>query len=444
CICIDEKGKIEDVNLTAAGLIGYSENEILNKEFFTFLLKNEADRFSRLLKLSEKNSEPLSGEFKINTSTGVLIIYLISVPFQHKKYQKTFYKLFFNDITEKKKYKKIIDESEKRFRLMADNSPVMIWMTDADNNLEYMNITKLDFLGKNLNELTNEGWLDTRHPEDKDRFLKSLVESAAERKNFSIEIRVKDRNGEFRWLLDSAAPRFSEDGLFAGFIGSGIDVTEEKNFRTNLQKSLMEKEVLLTEIHHRVKNNLQIISSLLSLQSSNIKDENIVSMFQTSKDRIRSMAILHEKLYQSNDIHEVNLKEYLYELLSYLIESYSQSSKIKLNLEVSDIKMNIEYCLTLGLIINELVSNSLKHAFKEKKEGIITVELNKNENAQLMLTVMDNGVGMPKNYNLHESSTLGLMLVRTLVEQHAGSMEIHQNGRTEFQIQMKYDEEEIN
>src|SRR5690606_19170901 len=232
--------------------------------------------------------------------------------------------------------------------------PVMIWMSDANNNLEYMNKTKLGFLGKDQDEINYKTWIESRHPDDRETFLQTLKKAAKNKRGFSIEVRVKNAEGNYRWLLDSAAPRYSDDGSFAGFIGSGIDITEEKAFRAYLQKSLKEKEVLLMEIHHRVKNNLQIITSLLSLQSSRVKDEETLEIFRTSQDRVRSMALLHEKLYKSKDIHRINIREYFEDLINYLMTSYNQVNKVNLKLQILDVQVDINLSITLGLIINEL------------------------------------------------------------------------------------------
>ncbi len=434
---INENAEITEINSAAAVIMGIEKTK-RQSNFLNSLLYEDIPKFSRLLEQCKLNLKPLSGEFRLISSNGILTVYLTSIPFDQDG--DLFYKIIFDPLKDRFNAHNILFESEKRFRLMADNSPVMIWMTNADNELEYMNKTKLDFLGKNMSDLANDGWIETRHPEDREKFLNAILDASRERRNFSIEIRVKDKEGRYRWLLDSAAPRFLDDNSFAGLIGSGIDITEEKNFRIYLQKSLKEKEVLLTEIHHRVKNNLQIISSLLSLQAAAVDDENINAMFQTSRDRIRSMAVLHEKLYQSESIHKVNLKEYLNDLLSYLMMSYKQSSKIELKLETVDIEVDIGLCLNIGLILNELVSNALKHAFKESNKGEIYVFVSQAGEDKIRIMVQDDGVGIPQDFDIDKSRSVGLMLVKTLTDQHNGSMEISSDGRT-FLIELQYQPE---
>jgi len=435
-LTLDEKGTIKEINLTAAELIGVEKRSAINTPFIHFFVTNEMREFNKLLNNCKQTYDQCFGEFTIKSGQKEkLNIHLIAVPFHEYKTKKIFFRIFFTNITERKKSEKIIEESEKRFRLMADVSPVMIWMTNVNNRLEYLNKTQLNFLRKEINDLTNEEWLETRHPEDRDKFLKELSDAAKEKRNFSLELRVKNKDGDYRWLIDTAAPRFSDDGTFAGFIGSGIDITEEKNSRINLQKSLKEKEVLLKEIHHRVKNNLQVVSSLLNLQKNYISDPAILDIFRSSQNRIRSMALLHEKLYQQNNLIEIDLRDYIQNLISNLFDSYNLSSHISLKLNTTDIHLDVDLSLNIGLIINELVSNALKHAFKGREKGEIFVELiNVEKTDQLKLIVTDDGVGIPEDYNLNESKSFGLELVSALIQQYEGSMEINRNDKTEFKI----------
>ncbi|HEY9874720.1 MAG TPA: histidine kinase dimerization/phosphoacceptor domain -containing protein, partial [Candidatus Obscuribacterales bacterium] len=200
--------------------------------------------------------------------------------------------------------------------------------------------------------------------------------------------------------------------------------------------SLKEKEVLLKEIHHRVKNNLQIISSLLKLQSSYIKDEQTFGLFKDSQNRIRSMALIHEKLYQSKDLSRIDFAEYIRELTTNLLRSYGANSKtVTLKTSISDIRLTIDTAIPCGLIINELVSNSLKHAFStEKESNEICLQLHSHHNNDFILIVSDNGIGLPPNIDFKDTETLGLELVCTLTEQLEGTIEVDSSSGTKFNI----------
>jgi two-component sensor histidine kinase len=201
-----------------------------------------------------------------------------------------------------------------------------------------------------------------------------------------------------------------------------------------LEASLGEKEVLLKEIHHRVKNNLQITSSLLYLQSANIDDVHAHEVLQESQNRIRSMALIHEKLYRSDDLSKVDFAAYIGDLTRYLFSTYRIYARaIGLQLDVQDTTLSIDTAIPCGLIINELVSNALKHAFPDGRDGEIRVSLEQTQSGY-QLAVRDNGIGLPPDLDLEQTDSLGLQLVLTLVDQLDASIELGRNGGTEVAI----------
>jgi signal transduction histidine kinase len=222
------------------------------------------------------------------------------------------------------------------------------------------------------------------------------------------------------------------------------ELVEEITLRKNaVESSLKEKEVLLKEIHHRVKNNLQIISSLLNLQSKLIDDPFTMKALRDSQNRVRSMGLIHEKLYQSKDFLRINLDEYVRDLINYLFNSYDLGAQqIASNIKIGEIFINIDKAIPLGLIMNELISNTLKHAFsngtdsqKKKQENAeVNILINNSRANEYFLVVKDNGSGLPKNFNIEDSQTLGLQLVNTLVDQINGKIEVFNNKGTEFKI----------
>ncbi len=214
---------------------------------------------------------------------------------------------------------------------------------------------------------------------------------------------------------------------------------ERQQHEERLEASLREKEAMLKEIHHRVKNNLQVISSLLNLQASQTQDAQICNIFQDSQTRIRSMALIHEKLYQTRDLARVDFGEYIQNLAAYLFRSYQISAgQVALNVKATDIFLDINIAVPCGLIINELISNALKHAFPGGRPGEIWIEWQAVGERQLILTVGDNGVGFPASLDFQQTPSLGLQLVNTLVEQLEGTIDLKRNGGTEFTIAFAY------
>ena len=246
------------------------------------------------------------------------------------------------------------------------------------------------------------------------------------------------KGGEKQYIEVCVSPIIDENGKFVNVIHLERDITEQKIAEEKIKKSLNEKEVLLREIHHRVKNNMQIISSLLHHQMEYIEGKNITDIFSDSQNRILSMALVHEKLYQSSDMRNVDFKEYINDLGANLFQSYNVNY-IKLNVNVEDISVDIDLAIPAGLIINELITNSLKYAFPDGKKGEINISFRSIGENMLELVVSDNGIGLPKDLDFRNTKTLGLHLVTLLAEdQLHGKIDINRDKGTEFRIKFKY------
>jgi two-component sensor histidine kinase len=213
------------------------------------------------------------------------------------------------------------------------------------------------------------------------------------------------------------------------------DITERKQAEEQIRSSLQEKEMLLKEIHHRVKNNLQVISSLLYLQSKSTREEEALAVLRESQYRIRSMALVHEKLYQTQDLIRVDFAEYVKSLADYLLRAYGVSpGRVRLAIDVVDVFLNIDTAIPCGLIINELVSNSLKHAFPDGRAGEIRIGLDAADGSHYTLLVADDGIGFPEHLNFRETGSLGLQLVNSLVDQLGGNIDLERCDGTKFLV----------
>jgi two-component sensor histidine kinase len=220
-------------------------------------------------------------------------------------------------------------------------------------------------------------------------------------------------------------------------LASFIDVTKRKNTENQIKSSLNEKSILLQEIHHRVKNNMQIISSLLNLQTRYVNDQKAIDVLKESQNRVKSMAMIHEKLYLSKDLSHIDFGDYIKSLVTNLFYSYNiEKTHIKPVLQVENLNLNIDTAVPCGLIISELVSNSLKYAFPPGMNGEIFVSL-KFVNNKYELIIRDNGLGMSDDIDFNNLQTLGLLLVSNLTEQLDGEMTINRKKGTEFGIIFK-------
>jgi PAS domain S-box-containing protein len=255
-----------------------------------------------------------------------------------------------------------------------------------------------------------------------DESIGSRREAAGWRKggsSFPVELNVGEVN-------------FGERHIFTLILR---DITERKREEEKIRASLREKEILLKEIHHRVKNNLQIISSLLNLQSAHIRDPRALEVFKEGQGRVRSMALIHEKLYQSDDLARVDFSEYISNLAAYLFRSYEvNAGAVRLNVEAEDVLLGVDTAIPCGLIINELVSNSLKHAFPGGGGGLINITLRPASRDRLTLTVADDGVGLPPGFDVRNTPSLGLQLVNTLARQLGGEVGVGDGAGAEFNI----------
>lgn len=268
--------------------------------------------------------------------------------------------------------------------------------------------------------------------------LKDLLDTSSN-SIINIETMIKTKNGSTVPVLISKSVIKSDMGSVLGIVCIGNNIVDIKNAEDEIKTSLQEKELLLRELHHRVKNNLQIISSLINLQSQGIKNKEDLEIFRESQSRVKSMAIIHEKLYESTDLSNINFKDYIQSLVSYLISYYSKEM-IEIELDVKeDQVLNMDTAVPCGLIINELFINSLKHAFKGKSTGKISIKLSSNNEkpACHTLEVIDNGVGLSHDVDINNPQRLGLQLVVSLTSQLDGKLYLDTTNGTKFTIKFK-------
>lgn len=251
---------------------------------------------------------------------------------------------------------------------------------------------------------------------------RKLAEEALKKYRESLEVLVKERTRELAQINASLT----------------AEIVERERAEEKVLASLKEKEVLLKEIHHRVKNNLQIISTLLELQSEYVLDERSLRIFRESQDRIKSMALVHEKLYQTRDFISINFGEYIANLTKYLFSSYvTDPERISLILDVMPVTLEIDQAIPFGLIVNELISNSLKYAFPGERCGSITVRLCSEGAENVVLLVQDDGIGLPPGLDIENTESLGLQLVTMLVRQIRGEIEPGSGDGASFTIRCR-------
>jgi two-component sensor histidine kinase len=255
--------------------------------------------------------------------------------------------------------------------------------------------------------------------------------SAGER--FQSTYRFLHSTGAYIDVFDKGSFLKDLQGVPVRMLGTMTNITERRRADAQIAASLKEKEVLLKEIHHRVKNNLQVISSLLNLQAANVADPRALEQLRESQNRIRSMALIHERLYQSDNLARIDFGEYVRSLVGYLVRSYAIPA-VNVNVTVKNVSLPVNSAIPCGLIINELLSNALKYAFPGGRSGDVAIRLEMTPERSAVLTVQDNGVGLPRDVDFQNTTTLGLQLVNTLSKQLNGVIGLIRDRGTTFSI----------
>jgi PAS domain S-box-containing protein len=339
---------------------------------------------------------------------------------------------------------KALRVSEEKYRTLVEHTYDLIAETTIDGRFLYVSPKHKDALGYEAIELIGTKVFEYIYPDDLPAVMEEFAKATKTISSGSAVFRFKHKDGNWLWLESTGKPYRTEKGEIRGVIASR-DITERKRVDEQIKESLREKEVLLKEIHHRVKNNLQVISSLINIQSQYTKSRKALEMFNETQNRIRSMALIHEQLYQSNNMAMISFSEYVQNLLANLFYSYDiNPDAIKLKVNVDNIFLNIDTAIPCGLIINELVSNSMKHAFPRGRKGEIRVEMlagngmeGKSAHPYFTLIVSDNGCSLPKDLDLRNTNSLGLQLVLDLVEQLGGIIEVDRNAGASFKIKFE-------
>ncbi len=345
------------------------------------------------------------------------------------------------DLTKQKRMENALKESEEKYRLLVENQTDMVVKFDPEGKVLFASPSYCEVLGRTEESILGSNFLPLVHQEDQEKTQRGLEKLRRPPYVVFLEHRMLTMNG-WRWIAWADKAIMDDEGNLEAFVGVGRDITERKLAEDRIMRSLKEKELLLREIHHRVKNNLQIISTLLSLQSSQIEDQRVIDLYRESQNRILSIALIHENLYQSEDLTNINFANYVKNLIDDLFHSYGvDPDKIQINMQIKDIIMGIETAIPSGLIINELISNTLKHAFFQG-EGEIYLELSRKDNDKYQLIVRDNGKPFPDDFKFENTDTLGMKLISSLVAQLDGTITLNRDNK-EFIIEfeeLKYKE----
>ena len=430
---MDKNLKITYWNLASEKMSGIPAKDATGKIIYDVFPNVKGNKTEKvyLEVLSSKSPKTFINEFQKDGKTFAFEVSVYSSP--------EGLSVFTRDITEQKRVEEAIRESEVRYRSLFENMIggfafcKMFYVDGRAYDFKYLQVNKAfekitglkDVIGKNVTAIIPK--IQETNPELFEIYGRVALTGKIER--FETYQPVLD--AWYSISVYSPAKEF--------FISIFEDITESKIAEKTIRASLKEKEVLLRELYHRTKNNMQVVSSLIGLKSASIKDEQMKNILHEMKNRIQTIALVHQKLYQSQNLSRVDLKEYITDLVNLLINSYAaEQDKITFTLNLENINVLIDTAVPCGLIINELISNSYKHAFPGDMKGNIDIRLKKLEEDTIELVISDNGIGIPDGFNLLGKNTLGMQVFYNIAtEQLMGDVKVDSSCGLTFTIHFK-------
>lgn len=321
---------------------------------------------------------------------------------------------------------------ESTFRELADNAPVMIWRAGLDKHCDWFNKPWLDFVGRTMEQELGYGWAEGVHPDDFERCVAVYTTAFDARETFSMIYRLRRHDGQYRWLLDNGAP-FKRDGKFAGYFGSCLDVTEQREAHDQVVAALEQRDAMISEVYHRVKNNLQQIEGLIAIESLQLGDAAATAALNSISARVRAMGAVHQLLIRSSDLSHILADEFLSNLCADIARAHNvQRRGLALKVEAEPRLVDIDQALIIGLLVNELVTNAFKHAFPEGRGGLVIVRFGAVDCDDDALEIIDNGVGFAEEaLGSKSSKRSGFRLIEGFVDQLDGRLAVkHKDGTT--------------
>ena len=436
---LDKNHIIRIFNKGAEKITGYTKAEILGKDWFKIFFPKEI--------LNEMNqvwedawgikSHSYTNPILPKEGKEIIISWQTTGIYDDKDVSKHLLISIGEDITERK-------EREKENLLLSTavtQSPSVIAITDTKGNLEYVNPKFTELTGYTFEEAVGQNPRILKSGELPDKFYVELWKTISSGKEWRGEFHNKKKNGELFWEAAAISPIFDNQGRIINYLKVAKDITERKQAEEQINKDLKIKTALIQELYHRTKNNMAVVSAMLSMESRRTKNEYVKTTFREIRNKIKAMSLVHQKLYKAKDLSNINLKDYIEDLANLILQSYSAlSERIKLKFELKDVRILIDSAVPLGLIINELISNIFKHAFPNNQEGLIFVRLFEDKDETINLEIKDNGVGFPKHFDPRKNGSMGLASVFSIVEnQLKGEISAKSENGLKWHIRIKDD-----
>jgi PAS domain S-box-containing protein len=321
---------------------------------------------------------------------------------------------------------------EVLFQELADDAPIMIWRAGPDKLCNWFNHQWLEFAGRDLADERGFGWTERIHPDDRDKTMSHYSDAFDARRKFNMTYRLRRHDGAYHWLLENGAPYF-KNAQFAGYFGTCVDITEQREAHELTVKALAERDALLREVYHRVKNNLQQIVGLIAIEGALITDPQAHRVLSALEGRVRAMGAVHQRLIAAANLVELSVREFLAGLCRDIARSAGADRRgITVQVDVGDGSVDIDRAIILGLLVNEIMTNAFKHAFPDGRAGTVSVVYRETAET-IVLEVADNGVGLPEGAEGERRGT-GQHLIAGFADQLNGRLEIERTAGTRVRV----------
>lgn len=434
----EESSKILDFNPAASCMFGYAREELIGMTMS--MLCTEPSSVGEFTKGQREKAAEKDFVFfpdipmrRKNGSVFPVEFTVISLKDEHEK--GVGWMCVVHEITEQKKAESALRESEERFRNLFDNSTIGIYRTTPDGYILFANHALIHMLGyASFDDLAKRNLEVNGFEPD---YARSAFKKRIEKEGMvkGLETAWKRRDGSSIFIRESAKAIRGADGRVVYYEGTVEDVTDKKHAEEQMRNALAQKDMLLKELKHRMKNNMAVISSLLGLEMRKLKDPHAVHIITEARSRIKSMAQIYDTLSQSDNLERIDFRRYIQNLVQGLFQVYNiHPNTIQMNVQVEEVQIDLKKAVPCGLILNELISNALKYAFPDGKTGEIDIVLQKKGRDKIEISVKDDGVGFSEPFNKRSPKTMGLHIVTTMVQQIDGQMQYIDRKGTEFRI----------
>ncbi|MBP7280350.1 MAG: PAS domain S-box protein [Leptospiraceae bacterium] len=429
-------------NRAGEHLLGYDRKDLLGKNDYDFFPKEQADFFTEKDRdvLSRKEQIDVKEE-EISTPSGLRVLHTKKIPILGKNGEPEYLLGISEDITERIESEKKIKESIARYDRLTQTVPGVLYdyvlHKDGRSEMLFMSSKSLEIFETEPELLMKDMSLiwGMIHPDDLERLQNENLTANQSATNFSSEVRIITPSGKEKWIQINSRPNPvanpSEPAIWSGFI---IDVTNRILAKEKIKSLLQEKELLLKEVHHRIKNNMLTITSLLFLQSETLTDPAAIAALNDASSRIQSMVVLYDKLYRSTDFKELSVREYISPLIEEIINNFPNHKIVTIKKSIDDFILPTSTLFPIGIMINEILTNAMKYAFVGRDQGTLTIHIQKVTDS-ILFCIHDDGVGFSDSKQMESYSGFGLQLVKLLAKQIRGKIKTEMENGTKFTLE---------